>query len=326
MELEAIAERIPPQSVEAEQAVLGALLIAPDILPSLAEKLRAEDFYRGSHQILFDIALAIAEKGDPVDLVTLTSRLQEVGKLEESGGLEYLLALSRSVPTAANAEFHAQIVADRALLRRLIQVSTQIAASGYAGGEDVGALLDTAERRILALASERTDRGFTAIREVLENAYERIEFLYNNRGGMTGVPSGYGDLDRMTSGFQPSDLIIIAARPSVGKTAFALNIAQNVAVRAKLPVAIFSLEMSKEQLVQRMICAESNIDANVLRTGQLADDDWAKLSLGMSSLSESPIFIDDSAGVTLAEMRSRLRRLKAESGLGLVVIDYLQLI
>ncbi len=326
MELEAIAERIPPQSVEAEQAVLGALLIAPDILPSLAEKLRAEDFYRGSHQILFDIALAIAEKGDPVDLVTLTSRLQEVGKLEESGGLEYLLALSRSVPTAANAEFHAQIVADRALLRRLIQVSTQIAASGYAGGEDVGALLDTAERRILALASERTDRGFTAIREVLENAYERIEFLYNNRGGMTGVPSGYGDLDRMTSGFQPSDLIIIAARPSVGKTAFALNIAQNVAVRAKLPVAIFSLEMSKEQLVQRMICAESNIDSNVLRTGQLADDDWAKLSLGMSSLSESPIFIDDSAGVTLAEMRSRLRRLKAESGLGLVVIDYLQLI
>ncbi|KUO96552.1 replicative DNA helicase [Ferroacidibacillus organovorans] len=326
MELEAVAERIPPQSVEAEQAVLGALLIAPDILSSLAERLRPEDFYRGSHQILFGIALEIAEKGDPVDLVTLTSRLQEVGKLEESGGLDYLLALARSVPTAANAEYHAQIVADRALMRRLIQVSTQIAASGYDGSEDVGTLLDTAERRILALASERTDRGFTAIREVLENAYERIEFLYNNRGGVTGVPSGYGDLDRMTSGFQPSDLIIIAARPSVGKTAFALNIAQNVAVRAKMPVAIFSLEMSKEQLVQRMICAEANIDANVLRTGQLADDDWAKLSLGMSSLSESPIFIDDSAGVTLAEMRSRLRRLKAESGLGLVVIDYLQLI
>lgn len=319
-------DRLPPQNIEAEQAVIGAILIAPDILPGIAERLHPEDFYRGAHQILFKAALEISESGEPVDIVTLTARLQSQGKLDESGGLDYLISLSRSVPTAANAEYHAQIIADRALLRRLIGVSTEIAATGYAGSEDVGQLLDTAERRILALAQTRTGTGFTVIKDVLMQAYERIEFLYNNKGGMTGVASGYMELDRMTSGFQQSDLIIIAARPSVGKTAFALNIAQNVAVRVQKTVAVFSLEMSKEQLVQRMICAEANIDANVLRTGQLQDEDWTKLTMGIASLSDAPLFIDDTAGITLTEMRSRLRRLKVEHGLNLVVIDYLQLI
>ncbi len=319
-------DRLPPQNIEAEQAVIGAILIAPDILPSIAERLHPEDFYRGAHQLLFKAALEISESGEPVDIVTLTARLQAQGKLDESGGLDYLISLSRSVPTAANAEYHAQIIADRALLRRLIGVSTEIAATGYAGSEDVGQLLDTAERRILALAQTRTGTGFTVIKDVLMQAYERIEFLYNNKGGMTGVASGYMELDHMTSGFQRSDLIIIAARPSVGKTAFALNIAQNVAVRVQKTVAVFSLEMSKEQLVQRMICAEANIDANVLRTGQLQDEDWTKLTMGIASLSDAPLFIDDTAGITLTEMRSRLRRLKVEHGLDLVVIDYLQLI
>ena len=319
-------DRLPPQNVEAEQAVLGAILIAPDVLVTLAEHLRPDDFYRHSHRLLYEAALDITERGEPVDIVTLTARLQAQGKLEESGGVEYIIGLARAVPTAANAEYHAEIVADRAMLRRLIGVSTEIAATSYAGAESVSELLDQAERRILALAQTHTDRGFTPIKDVLLSAYERIEFLYHHKGGLTGVSSGYPELDRMTSGFQKSDLIILAARPSVGKTAFALNIAQNVAVRAHQTVAIFSLEMSKEQLVQRMICAEANIDASVLRSGQLTDDDWVKLSMGIASLSEAPLYIDDSPGVTLAEMRSRLRRLQLEHGLGLVVVDYLQLI
>ncbi|MHB1629247.1 MAG: replicative DNA helicase [Bacilli bacterium] len=319
-------DRLPPQNVEAEQAVLGAILIAPDILVTLAEHLHSDDFYRHSHRLLYEAALEITERGEPVDIVTLTARLQAQGKLEECGGVEYIIGLAGAVPTAANAEYHAEIVADRAMLRRLIGVSTEIAATSYAGTDSVRDLLDQAERRILALAQTHAGRGFVSIKDVLLSAYERIEFLYHHKGGLTGVSSGYPELDRMTSGFQKSDLIILAARPSVGKTAFALNIAQNVAVRAHQTVAIFSLEMSKEQLVQRMICAEANIDASVLRSGQLADDDWTKLSMGIASLSEAPLFIDDSPGITLAEMRSRLRRLQLEHGLGLVVVDYLQLI
>lgn len=319
-------DRLPPQNVEAEQAVLGAILIAPEILPALLENIHPDDFYRNSHQLIFSCAMEIAEKGEPVDLITLMATLQSQGKLEEAGGVEYIAGLANTVPTAANAEYHAGIVADRAMLRRIIGVSTEIAASGYAGTDDVGELLDTAERRILALVQSRSDKGFTPIRDVLMQAYERIEYLYHHRDGLTGIPSGYAELDRMTSGFQKSDLIILAARPSVGKTAFALNIAQNVAVRSKLTVAVFSLEMSKEQLVQRMISAEANIDAHVLRTGQLVDEDWTKLSMGIASLSEAPLFIDDSPGITVSDMRARLRRLQLEHGLGLVVIDYLQLI
>jgi replicative DNA helicase len=324
--MEAGFERLPPQNIEAEQAVLGAILLAPEQLPAVAELLRPEDFYRGAHQLIFKAALEVTESGEPVDVITLTGRLQLQGRLEEAGGIEYIIALSRSVPTAANVDHHARIVADRALLRRLIGVSTEIAATGYAGAEDVGDLLDMAERRILEIAQSRTTRGFVPIRDVLLDAYNRIEHLYHHKGGLTGVPSGYSELDRMTSGFQKSDLIIIAARPSVGKTAFALNIAQNVSVRGRQTVAVFSLEMSKEQLVQRMICAEANIDAHVLRTGQLQDEDWTKLTFGIESLSDAALYIDDSPGVTIADMRSRLRKLQLEKGLGLVVVDYLQLI
>lgn len=324
--MEDTVERLPPQNVEAEQAILSAMMISPDVLDSIGQRLRPEDFYRGAHQAIFEAALRLSEQGEPVDIVTLAAKLQEQGKLEEAGGVEYLIALSRFVPTAANAEYHASIVGDRALLRRLISVTTSIAMTSYSGTEDVDALLDEAERRILALAQSRTDTGFTVIADILLRAYERIEFLYNNKGELTGISSGYPELDRMTSGFQNSDLVIVAARPSVGKTAFALNIAQNAAVRAHKTVAVFSLEMSKEQLVQRMLSAEANIDAHVLRTGQLTDDDWTKLTLAIAALSEAPLYIDDSAQVTIADMRSRLRRLQVERGVDLVVIDYLQLI
>lgn len=231
------------------------------------------------------------------------------------------------MPTAANVDYYARIIEEKSMLRRLIRTATQIVSEGYAGGEDVGGLLSDAERKILEISNSRSGSGFIAIRDVLMEVFEKVEELHQNRGNTTGIPSGFVDLDRMTSGFQRNDLIIVAARPSVGKTAFALNIAQNVAVRAKETVAIFSLEMSAAQLVQRMICAEANLDAGVMRTGDFKnDDDWSKLTMGIAALSESEIYIDDTPGVTVADIRAKCRRLKKEKGLGMIVIDYLQLI
>ncbi|MDI3327768.1 MAG: replicative DNA helicase [Alicyclobacillaceae bacterium] len=323
---ESIEERVPPQSLEAEQAVLGAILLDADAFYTAVERLSPDDFYRSAHQKIFQAMLDVAGAGDPIDLVTVTARLQSVGQLEEAGGASYLAELAHIVPAAANIEHYVQLVHEKSVLRRLIRVATQIAAKGYEAAGDVAEVLDEAERRIFELTQAKVVRGFTPIREVLEKTFERIEYLYANKGHVTGVPSGFPDLDRMTSGFQNSDLIIVAARPSVGKTAFALNIAQNVAVRYRIPVAVISLEMSKEQLVQRMLCAEANLDAHKLRTGFLEEQDWPKLTMAIGNLSEAPIYIDDTPGITIAEMRSKCRRLKAERGLGLVVIDYLQLI
>ncbi|WP_018130444.1 replicative DNA helicase [Effusibacillus pohliae] len=319
-------ERVPPQNIEAEQAVLGAVLIEPDALTVVSEILKPEDFYRTSHQKIFEGMIEVAENGEPVDIVTLTAHLQDTGQLEEVGGVSYLATLANTVPTAANADYYANIVKEKAVVRRLIKVATQIAASGYEGTDDVAGLLDEAERRIAELSNEKITRGFTPIKDILLTTFERIEFLYSHKGGVTGIPSGYPDLDRLTSGFQKSDLIIVAARPSVGKTAFSLNIAQNVAVRAGVPVAIFSLEMSKEQLVQRILCAEATIDAGKMRTGFLDDDDWPKLTMAVSTLAEAPIFIDDTPGITVTEIRAKCRRLQQEHGLGMILIDYLQLI
>ncbi|BCJ87521.1 replicative DNA helicase [Effusibacillus dendaii] len=323
---EQLIERIPPQNTEAEQAVLGAVLLQPDVLTTVTELLKPEDFYRASHQKIFAGMVEVAERGEPVDIVTLTAHLQNLAQIEEVGGVSYLATLANVVPTASNADYYANIVKEKAVLRRLIRTATQIATSGYEGTDDVVALIDDAERRIMDLSNERVGRGFTPIKDVLLSTFERIEFLFANKGGVTGVPTGYPDLDRMTSGFQRSDLIIVAARPSVGKTAFSLNIAQNVAARAGVPVAIFSLEMSKEQLVQRILCAEAMLDAGKLRTGFMEDDDWPKLTMAVSTLAEAPIFIDDSPGVTVSDIRSKCRRLKQEHGLGMILIDYLQLI
>lgn len=321
-----VFDRVPPQNLEAEQAVLGAILLEAEALITAMERLRTEDFYSVSHQRIFDAIISLNEDNQPLDLITLTARLRDQGELEEVGGVSYLAKLIGAVPTAANVEYYAQIVEEKSMLRRLIRTATNIVTNGYAEGDDVGALLSEAEAKIMELSNRRSSTGFISIRDVLMDVFERVEHLYNHKGGVTGIPTGFPDLDKMTSGFQRSDLIIVAARPSVGKTAFALNIAQNVAVRAGETVAIFSLEMSAAQLVQRMICAESNVDAGRMRTGNLEGDDWEKLSMAIGSLSEAQIYIDDTPGITVADIRAKCRRLKKEKNLGMILIDYLQLI
>ncbi len=319
-------DRVPPQNIEAEQSVLGAVFLAKEALITAVEILRPEDFYKQAHQRIFKTILDLYEKGEPVDLVTVTAELQDHKLLDEVGGVTYLTELASSVPTAANVEYYARIVEEKSLLRRLIRTATKIANDGYTREDDVGQIIADAERYILEIAQNRSSGGFLPIRDVLMETYERIEFLSQRRGEVTGIPSGYPDLDRMTSGFQRSDLIILAARPSVGKTAFALNVAQNVAARAGETVAIFSLEMAASQLVQRMICAEGNLDASKMRTGWLEEDDWQKLTMAIGTLAKAPIFIDDTPGITVQEIRAKCRRLQAERGLGLILIDYLQLI
>lgn len=323
---ELFLDRIPPQNLEAEQAVLGAIFLEKDTLVTVMEILAPEDFYRGSHQKTYRAMLDVFEAGEPVDLITITAELQGKKLIEEIGGVSYLTDLANSVPTAANVEYYAKIVEEKSVLRRLIRVATEIASTGYSSSEDIGDLIGDAERKILELTQRKSNDDFIPIKDVLMETLDRIEYLHHQKGGITGIPSGFKDLDKMTSGFQRSDLIIIAARPSVGKTAFALNVAQNVAARAKETVAIFSLEMSASQLVQRMVAAEGNIDGHKLRTGTLEDNDWQKLTMAMSTLSEAPIYIDDSPGITVNDIRVKLRRLKTEKNLGLVVIDYLQLI
>jgi len=319
-------ERVPPQHLEAEQAVLGAILLDSVAIVNVMEMLRPEDFYRQAHQYIFEAMLDLNNENEPIDLITLATKLQENQRLGDVGGIQYLTELASAVPTAANVSYYAKIVEEKSLLRRLIRTATEIVANGYAGADDVGELLSKAEARILEISNRKAASGFIPIREVLMEVFERVETLYNQRGATTGIPSGFPDLDRMTSGFQRSDLIIVAARPSVGKTAFALNVAQNVAVRAKEIVAIFSLEMSAAQLVQRIISAEANVDAGRLRTGHLEGDDWEKLTMAIGTLSDAEIYIDDTPGITVAEIRAKCRRLKQEKGLGMILIDYLQLI
>lgn len=323
---EAMFDRIPPQNIEAEMAVLGAILLDSDALITVMEKISSEDFYRTAHQYIFTSMVELAQQDEPIDLVTLTAKLQDKKQLEDIGGISYLSQLANAVPTAANVDYYAQIVEEKSMLRRLIRTATQIVSSGYASEDDVAMLLSDAERRILEISQRRSGTGFVPIRDVLMEVFDRVEYLSQQRGGITGIPSGFRDLDKMTSGFQRSDLIIVAARPSVGKTAFALNIAQNVGVRAKETVAIFSLEMGAAQLVQRMICAEGNIEANAMRNGDLKGDDWEKLTMAIGSLSEANIYIDDSPSLTVADIRAKCRRLKQEKGIGLILIDYLQLI
>ncbi|WP_054951123.1 replicative DNA helicase [Numidum massiliense] len=324
---ELFMERVPPQNIEAEQAVLGAIFLEKEALITATEILVPEDFYRQAHQRLFQVMVTLSENSEPVDLVTVTAKLSDENLLEEVGGVTYLTELANAVPTAANVEHYAHIIEEKAVLRKLIHVATHIASTGYAASEDVSEIIAEAEKRILSLSEKRTSDSFIPIKDVLLETFERLEAMHANQGQLSGIPSGYPDLDRMTSGFQKSDLIIVAARPSVGKTAFALNVAQNVAARSGETVAIFSLEMAASQLVQRMLCAESNIDSHKFRTGALEDDDWGKLTMAIGTLANAPIYIDDSAGTTMYDIRGKCRRLKAERGeIGLVLIDYLQLI
>lgn len=324
---ELFLDKIPPQNIEAEQAVLGAILLEKEAIILVNDILAPEDYYRVVHQKIFSAMRNVSQSGEPVDLVTLTAELQKKNLLEEVGGVSYLTDLVNAVPTAANVEYYAKIVEEKSIIRRLIRVATEIASTGYSSSDKVNELVEEAEKKIFEISNKKSSRGFVVIKDVLEETIERIEFLHQSKGEVTGVTTGYTDLDRITSGFQKSDLIIVAARPSVGKTAFALNIAQNVACRSEVPVAIFSLEMSASQLVQRMLSAEGNIDGYKLRTGRLDEDsDWNKLTMAMSTLSSAEIYVDDTPGINIYDIRSKARRLKAEKGLGLIVIDYLQLI
>ena len=306
--------------------MIGAVFLDPESFSTASELLMPEDFFRAGHQRIFSAMVQLADKGEPIDLVTVTSFLHNRKELDEAGGVSYLSDVAGSVPTAANIGYYSKIVEEKAMLRRLIRTATDIVTSGFEREDEVDEVLNEAEKSILEVSSRQNAGAFKSIKDVLIEVYDDIEQLHHQSGDITGIASGFRDLDRITSGFQPNDLIIVAARPSVGKTAFALNVAQNVAVNTDENVAIFSLEMGAEQLVSRMLCAEGNIDSQRLRSGQLQADDWSKLTMAMGSLSNAGIYIDDSPGIRVAEIRSKCRRLKQEHGLGMILIDYLQLI
>jgi replicative DNA helicase len=318
-------DRRPPYSEDAEQAVLSAMLIDQDAVLRAVEHVNDTMFYAERHRRLFRAMVTITERGGVVDPLTLSEELLRRGELDAAGGKDYIGFLVDAVPTAANIEYHAQIVREKAILRRLIEVSTSIVSEAFEGKSTATELLDEAESKIFLVSQQQTKDGFTRIKELLWPTMERIEALQRGGKTITGVASGFNDLDELTSGFQPSDLIIVAARPSMGKTAFTLNIAQHAAIEHNVPVAFFSLEMSKESLVQRMLTSEARIDAQRLRKGLLRDDDFGRLARAAGILSSAPVWIDDTPGMTLLEMRSIARRLKTESGIGLVVVDYLQL-
>lgn len=323
--MDPLLDKIPPQNIEAEQSVLGAMLLEKEAIVRVMEILRPDDFYHDAHRIIYQGISELFNRSEPVDLITLSEQLRQRDSLESVGGVTYLTALVNSVPTAANVEHYARIVEEKAVLRKLIRVSTEIVSNCYNSNEEVEKIIDQAEQLIFNISQHRTSESFSLIKNVLMETFEKIEYLYNHKGGVTGVASGFADLDRITSGFQPSDLIIIAARPSMGKTALCLDIARNAAINSKLPVAIFSLEMSKDQLAQRMLCAEARVEGQRLRTGFLTEKDWPRLTYALGRLSEAPIFIDDTPSISIMEMRTKARRIKAEHGLGLMVIDYLQL-
>lgn len=317
--------KIPPNDIEAEQAVISSILFDQEALAISYESLRAEDFYSPANKEIFESMIELFNKNVPVDLVTLKNKLDEKGITEQIGGVKYLAQLTDAYSTSANIKHYVKIVEDKSMLRKLIKAATEISANSYEAKEEIDIIIDKAEKSIFNIVQNRNTEEFTHIHEVLVTAIEKLESMFNSKDTITGVATGFADFDNKTAGLQPSDLILIAARPSMGKTAFALNIAQHVAVRLKVPTAIFSLEMSKEQLVNRLMCGEAMIDSQKLRTGALEQDDWTKIAMSMGPLSEAPLYIDDTPGITVMEVRAKCRRLKMEKGLGLIVIDYLQL-
>src|SRR3989339_1421403 len=322
-------ERLPPQNVEAEQSLLGSILIDQDAMLKIGDITHPEDFYRDSHRIMFDCLLDLYERHEPIDFLTVGNRLEEKSKLQHVGGRAYLVELSNAVPTSAHIAHYAQIIQKKSSLRRLIEAATHITQLGYEEESDIDATLDEAERTLFRVSQNLTKNAFTPISRVLAEAFDRIDELHRERGKLRGVPTGYTELDGLLAGLQKSDLVILAARPSVGKTSLALDIARSVAVRGKAPVGVFSLEMSKEQLVDRMLCSEAGVDLWKMRTGNLSDrpdsTDFQRIGHAMGVLSEAPIYIDDSPGNNVMQIRAKARRLQAEYGLGLIVVDYLQL-
>lgn len=325
MILSEVMQRIPPNSLEAEQSVLGAMLLDKEAISAATEIISGEDFYREAHKEIFEAIVDIYDKGEPVDLITLTEKLKMRNTLDAVGGITYLTNLMDAVPTTHNVRYYAKIIEDKSLLRRLIRASNDIISKSYEGGEEVGEIIDSAEKGIFNISLKRSTQGYVHVKNILNSNFDKIEQLYLNQGKITGVPTGFTDLDAKLSGLQNSDLVLIAARPSMGKSSFMMNIVQHAAVREKVTTAIFSLEMSKEQLTQRLLCAEALIDAHRLRIGDINEDEWVKLARAMGPLSEAPIYIDDTPAISVTEMRAKCRRLKLEHNLGLVVIDYLQL-
>ena len=323
---DAFRDRRPPYSEEAEAAVLGAMLMDQDAVLRAAEHVDDTMFYREGNRRIFRAMVGITERGDVVDALTLAEELSRRGELEAAGGKEHIAELMYAVPTSAKVEYHARIVKEKALQRRLIETCTMLITEAFAGTSTAAELLDEAEHRVFQVSQQRGAQGFMRIKELMWPTMERIEALQRGGKTITGVPTGFADLDEMTSGFQPSELVIVAARPSMGKTAFVLNVAQYAAIERNVPVALFSLEMSKESLVQRMLTAEARVDAQKLRKGMLRDDDFPRMARAAGILSAAPIWIDDSAGITLLEIRSKARRLKADANVGIVIVDYLQLI
>ena len=316
--------RMPPYSLDAEQSVLGSMIIDRDAIAAATEVLISDDFYSDAHREIYDAMLHLYDQGKPVDLITLTETLRQRGTLDGIGAA-YITELSMVVPSTANVKYYIRIVEEKSILRRLIKASNEIIQDSYDAQQEVDFILDDAEKRIFKISERRSREDFEPIKTALLEAYAKIEELSKNKGKIIGVPTGFTDFDLMTTGLHPSDFVLIAARPSMGKTSFAMNIAQNAAIKEDIPVAIFSLEMSKDQLVQRMLSSEANVELQKIRTGELEDSDWIKLVQAAGPLSQAPIFIDDTPGISVMEMRSKARRLKLEHGLGMVVIDYLQL-
>ena len=318
-------ERVPPQSLDAERAVLGGVLLEPEAATKAIEIVSPDVFYRPAHQRIFQAMIALFMKREPIDAMTLAEELGRSGSLEQVGGVAYLTDLVDGVPTAANIEYYAKIVLDKYILRQLISASSEIAGESYRGGENADSLLDWAEQKIFKISEYRVSQGFAHIKDILKDRFEEIQRVHETRESVTGLSSGFIDLDKYTAGFHPSDLVIVAGRPSMGKTSFALNVAQYVGLEEKKPVAIFSLEMSKELLVQRLLCSEAQVDAQKVRRGFTTAKDIERLTNAAGLLSEAPIFIDDTPSLSTLDMRARARRLKAEYDLSLIIIDYLQL-
>ena len=318
--------KVPPHDIEAEQAVIGSMLTDNDAVVASAEKLKDNDFYREDNRAIYTAMMNLYSRAEPIDLITVKAELESMGKFEQVGGYEYLIQLPDKVPTTANAAKYIKIVEEKSTLRNLIKTANEIIELGYDPTEELEDIMEGAEKRIFNIMQDKNQKGYAAIKDVLVESFTQLEELYNRKQHITGVPSGFADLDYRTAGFHGSELILIAARPAMGKSAFALNIATNAAVRAKTPVAIFSLEMSKEQMVNRILCSEAMVDSNKVRTGKLEEDDWGKLAETIGPLSEAEIYIDDTPGISITEIRAKCRKLKIEKEIGMVVIDYLQLI
>lgn len=317
--------RIPPHDQEAEQAVLGAVLIDKDAMVQVSQLIIGENFYEDRHRLIYDAMLALYEERKPIDLLTLTSVLKKNKTYERIGGSSYLSSLTNIVPTAANSEYYAQIIREKYVRRSLIQISTEVTDGAFAEDKEAQEILNSAEQNIFKISQEHVKQGFIHIKETLAESFDRLEELQKSGEGLRGVETGFTDLDNLLSGLQPSNLIILAARPGQGKTAFTINIAQHAAIVNKVPVGVFSLEMSKEELVDRLLVSQSDIDAWRLKTGKLTEEDYEKLSIAMGQLAEAPIFIDDTPGLSIPEMRTKARRLQSEHNLKLLIVDYLQL-